>query len=321
MFPTVWIHQAQKTISPYIKTTPLTYDPSLDIFIKWENLQETGSFKVRGAINKILSLSEWERKQGIVTASAGNHGAGISYACSLVNEKATVFVPEKTPQIKLDKIIQFGAIIEKVAGDYHETENVAIKYAKDNHANYVSPYNDSHVVAGQATIALEILDQLPDPNPCTWLVPVSGGGLLSGIGAVIKNPELLTSNRSSSKITLLGVQTQAAPFMFHLFHYGEQNTVDETPTIADGLSGAVEEGSITIPLIKKFVDDILLIGETDIINAVKYAWQKYDQVIEGAAAVTLAAVLSNIKIERPAIVIISGGNIQPRVHQKILESV
>jgi threonine dehydratase len=320
MFTNEWIIQAKERLTPYIVKTPITYDPKLGIFLKWENLQKTGSFKARGALNKILTLQKWEIERGIVTASAGNHGAGVSYACSKIGEKALVFVPENTPPVKLEKIAQYGASIEKIPGGYTDAEQAAITFARISQASYISPYNDNQVIAGQSTIALEVLEQLDNQKPMTWIVPVSGGGLIAGMSAVVKNHDFISPWGKPSVMTVIGVQTSSAPFMHNIYYYGDQSNVVERPTIADGLSGSVEEGSITIPLIKSFVDKILLVNEDEIRTAIKYAHNNYQQTIEASAATTLAAILSKKITERPAILIISGGNIQPQLLQTILEA-
>lgn len=316
MIPPEWIELAYQRIRSYLYTTPLTYNPNLKVYFKWENQQQTGSFKLRGALNKILSLPEWERNRGLVAASAGNHGAGLAFACKLVGAKATIFVPESAPKVKVNRIQALGAQVENVAGGYTETERLAIQYAKDTQQSYISPYNDVQIIAGQGTIALETLKELGENEVKTWLVPVGGGGLISGIGAALR----AYLPKSSSLPQLVGVQSEASPYMEQILNTGSQDHVSERPSLADGLSGAVEANSVTIPLVKEYVNSILLVSEEAIREAIHYAWHQYHQVIEGSAAVVLAAILSGLKVEKPALLIISGGNIDPTLHRSIVDN-
>ncbi len=315
MIPPEWILAAYQRVEPYIIRTPLTFDDRLQIYIKWENRQRTGSFKLRGALNKILTLPEWERQQGIVAASAGNHGAGVAWACHTVGINALIFVPSSTPQIKLNKIREYGAELVTVQGGYSETEQHAIQFAKERQQNYISPYNDGQIIAGQATIALEVMEDLSEKGLKAWLVPVGGGGLISGIGTALRaiSPNALVFPQ------LIGVQSEASPYMERIYYTGTQNHVIEKPSLADGLAGAVEEHAITIPLVKEYVDSICLVSEEEIQAAIHYAWTSYHEIIEGSAAVTLAAILSGKVAQRPALLVISGGNINPEIHRKIVE--
>jgi threonine dehydratase len=315
MIPYNWITDAAVKIQPHIKQTPLTYDPNLDLYIKWENQQVTGSFKARGAFNKVLSLEKWEQEAGLLAASAGNHGQGLALAGSLVGAPVKIFVGETAPEVKIEAMRNLGAEIVVVPGGYGEAENAALKMAANSSATWVSAYNDGTVIAGQGTVGLEMTHQLatfPDLilKESTWLVPVSGGGLLAGVGAALA--EL------SPRPRLIGVQADTNAFMQALFNHGSQADVVEKPTIADGLAGPVEAGSITIPLIKSYVDDIILVTEAEIAAAVIHAWQVYQHRIEGAAAVSLAAVLSGHIPQKPVVALISGGNIQPEVFEQIL---
>lgn len=316
MIPPEWIELAYQRIRPYLYTTPLTYDPNLKVYFKWENQQQTGSFKLRGALNKILSLPEWERNRGLVAASAGNHGAGLAFACKLVGAKATIFVPESAPKVKVNRIQALGAEVKNVVGGYTETERFAIQYAKDTQQSYISPYNDVQIIAGQGTLALETLKELGENEVKTWLVPVGGGGLISGIGAALR----AYLPKSSSIPQLVGVQSEASPYMEQILNTGSQEHVIERPSLADGLSGAVEANSVTIPLVKEYVDSILLVSEEAIREAIHYAWHQYHQVIEGSAAVVLAAILSGLRVEKPALLVISGGNIDPTLHRSIVNN-
>lgn len=309
MIPYEWLEQARLRIAPHIRATPLARDPARGLYIKWENRQVTGSFKPRGALNKVLALEDWERAAGLVAVSAGNHGQGVAMAAGLTGAAVEVFVPEQAVPKKIEAIRALGAQVYLVPGGYAEAEAAGRDYAEKNRKTWVSPYNDGQVIAGQGTIGLEIAAELQEPAEA-WLVPVGGGGLIAGIGAALA--------RSNPRPKLIGLQSEASPFTHSLFHRGTQAGVADLPTLADGLSGAVEEGSLTIPLMKEYVDDILLVSEDEIAAAIAFAWQVHGERIEGSGAVGFAAILSGRLKARPAVVVVSGGNIQPEVHARIV---
>ncbi len=315
MYPFAWMQEAQNRITAYIHKTPLTYDEGLDVYLKWENHQVTGSFKVRGAVNKVLSMKPWERDQGIVTASAGNHGQGLAYAAKLVGAPVTVFVSQGAVPKKLRAMRDYGAIIHLVPGGYGEAEKAGLAYAQEHSGTWVSAYNDGQIIAGQGTIGLEVLSQVNIQGVLAWIVPTGGGGLLTGIGASLK-----AQAQPNCIHRLIGVQSVASPFMYRIFYTGTQENIIEYPSLADGLAGPVQENSITIPLVRQYVDEMLVVEEEEIEQAIRFAWQKYRERIEGSAAVTLAAILTGRISERPAVLIISGGNIQPEIHERILEA-
>jgi len=320
MIPYEWLEDASLRIAPHIIETPLVFDTHPDlgqVYLKWENHQVTGSFKARGALNKILTLQPWERQLGLVTASAGNHGLGVAMAGKLVGAAVTVFVSEHAVPRKVQAIRELGASIQEVPGGYPEAERAGIEAARRRHLTWISPYNDEQIIAGQGTIGLEILAQQPEASLATWIVPAGGGGLISGIGLAIKNhPSSQLSG--SGRPRLIGVQPEASPFLHSLYHHGTQDGIIEQETLADGLAGQVEDHSLTIPLARELVDDMILVSEMEIIQAIRFAWQRYGEPIEGSAAVSLAAILSGKVRSRPAMLIISGGNIQPEVHARIV---
>lgn len=304
------IQEAKDRIQQYIRTTPLTYDPVLDTYIKWENQQKTGSFKLRGALNKVLTLQPLERERGLVAASAGNHGQGLAVAGQLVGAKVTIFASEHAVPKKIKSMQELGAQVILVPGGYAEAENAGLTYAQGVGATWVSPYNDIQVIAGQGTLALEILAELASPQQLTWLIPVGGGGLASGICSALAPLQ--------PRPRLVGVQSTASPFFHALFHFGSQVGVDEFPSLADGLAGPVENESATIPILCDLLDDLILVTEDEIAQAIAYTWLKYGQRIEGSAAVTFAALLSGKITVHPAVIVISGGNIQPEVHERLV---
>ena len=315
MIPSAWIDLAARRLQHQIEETPLTYDAELDLYIKWENRQKTGSFKIRGALNKILSLEVWEQQRGLVTASAGNHGQGVALAGQQVGAPVIVFASEHAVPAKLEAMRALGADVRLVSGGYEAAERAAQTFAAQQGATWVSPYNDGQVVAGQATVGVEILHQLASltggGRPGAVIVPVGGGGLIAGIGAALQ--------AADPRPRLIGAQSEASPFFYALYQRGTQAGVVELDSLADGLAGAVEENSITIPLVRQYVDGFVLVTEAWIARAVAYAWQKHGETIEGSAAVALAAVMSGAfrRGEGALVAVMSGGNIQPEVHERL----
>lgn len=305
MIPSEWLDQAAVRIAPHIRRTLLTNDAELNIYLKWENRQMTGSFKARGALNKVLALEPWERKAGLVTASAGNHGQGVALAAQVTGSSATVFSSEHAVQSKVEAMRLLGAWVTPVAGGYELAEKTGIAYAAEHKMTWISAYNDAQVIAGQGTIGVEIMQNLTMTSAMTIVVPVGGGGMLSGIGAAIE--------RSKQRPRIVGVNPESSAFMHSLYFNGTQENVTDLPTLADGLTGAIEEGSLTVPLVKRYADDLVLVSEDEIARAIAYAWWHFGERIEGSGAVGLAAVLAG-KVKSPAVVVISGGNIQPEIH-------
>ncbi len=309
MFPFDWFSNAASRIAPHIQRTPVTFDPVRQLYFKWENQQVTGSFKARGAFNKVLSLEDWEQTAGIVSASAGNHGLGVALAGKTIGAPVKVFASEHASPLKLEKMRKLGTHVELVPGGYELAESTAIEFAAHNGKTWVSAYNDSQVIAGQGTLALEIAQDVALDETINVIVPTSGGGLAAGIGAALHG--------LGAKARVVAAQPEASAFMYALYNGGTQQGVVESATVADGLTGAVENGSLTIPLVRQYIHQFVLVAEDDISRAVALAWQEYGQVIEGSAAVALAAVLSG-KVTTPAVVVISGGNILPEHHAEIL---
>jgi threonine dehydratase len=309
MMPREWLMQAADRIAPYIHHTPVTYDPQSEVYFKWENRQVTGSFKARGALNKILSLQAWECERGLVAASAGNHGQGVAFAGQLVSAPVVIFCSNQAVLAKVQAMQTLGAEVRLVPGGYGEAEQAGREYADINGATWISPYNDGQVIAGQGTLGLELLQDLPDLASAVWIVPTGGGGLVSGIGIALDQQPTATR--------IVAVQPKASPFFHALFYDRPQQGVVDLPTLADGLAGPVEQNSLTIPLVRRFVNEFVLVDEIEIVQAIAYAWHKYGEVIEGSAAAGLAAILSGKISTRPAVAIITGGNIQPEVHTRI----
>ncbi len=311
MIPPEWIHDAAHRIAPVARITRLSHDADLDLYLKWENRQLTGSFKLRGALNKINVLAEWEREKGLVTASAGNHGQGVALAARETGVKAIVFASDHATPAKIQAMRALGADVRLVSGGYAEAESAGIHFANEHGNTWISPYNDGLVIAGQGTVGLEILDQIQPELPQAVVVPVGGGGLISGIGAAFA--------ARGCHAKLIGVQSEASAFMHALYHNRSQEDVVETDSIADGLAGWVEDESMTIPLVRRYVGEFILVSEEEIEKAIVFAWEKYGEVIEGSAAASLAGVLSGRILERPAVLVLTGGNIQPELHHELLQ--
>jgi len=311
MIPYEWLEQARERIRPFIHQTQLTFDARNELYIKWESHQVTGSFKARGALSKVLSLADWELERGLVTASAGNHGQGVALAARMKSAPVTIFASEHASPIKVEAMWALRAQVVMVPGGYAEAESAGIAHASESGSTWVSPYNDGLVIAGQGTVALEVLEQLPPSSTVTWIVPAGGGGLVSGIGCALQ--------RVTPTPRLVAVQSEASPFLYEIYHHGTQQDVIELPSLADGLSGPVETGSVTIPMVMNYVTDFILVTESEIRQAIRYAWEAYQERIEGSAAVTLAAALSGRVPARPAVLIMTGGNIDPSEHERILE--
>jgi threonine dehydratase len=311
MIVEAWLDEASERLEGYIEETPITYDENHDLYLKWENHQKTGSFKIRGALNKVLALEPVERNRGLVTASAGNHGQSVAFAGNQVGTKVDVFLSDHTVPTKVQAIQALGAEIHTVRGGFPDAEKAAKDFSRIHGSTYISPYNDRQVIAAQGTIGLEVLSQLPENSLCACLVPAGGGGLASGIGVALK--------RATDRIALIAVQSETSSYLQSLYQHGTQAGVVENASLADGLAGAVEEGSLTIPMVRKYVDGFELVSEDEIARAIATAWYRYNERIEGAAAVALAAAMSRKVAERPALVVISGGNIQPEVHAEICE--
>jgi len=286
-------------LTPLESSTQLSKRFELSIHLKLENWQKTGSFKIRGAFNKILTLSEDEKSRGVITASAGNHGLGVAFACQLLGVTGKVVVPVNASLAKIRALQSFDIELIQRGNDYDEAEAIALGIQKREGLTFVHAFSDPQVIAGQGTVALEILEALPDVQ--TILVPIGGGGLISGIAIATKS-----MNRN---IKIIGVQSEASPAMYHSLRVGK---VVETPiaeTVADGLAGRFVTET-TLRLVEEFVDDVLLVSEESIHAAIRLILETEHLLIEGSAAVGLAALLENkIKVPGKTAVVLTGRNI------------
>lgn len=297
---------ARGRIGPHITRTPVTFDEPLGVWIKWENQQVTGSFKPRGALNKILSLSGAELERGLLACSAGNHGQGAALAARIAGSHVTVYAAAGAAQNKIEKMRALGAEVILVPGAYGEAEAAAIRAAREQGRIWVSPYNDPLVIAGQGTLALELREQCP--RAARWLIPAGGGGLAAGM--IAGAPE---------GVAVFGVQSEASPFLYHEFHFRDMSGAVDRPSLADGLSGTIEPGSATLAAIHGAAD-MQLVSETEIADAIAYAYRRHGQVIEGSGAVGLALVLSGrVHGEDRTVVLVSGGNIDAAKLEQIVK--
>ncbi len=249
--------------------------------LKGEHLQRTGSFKMRGAMNKVLTLSEEDRKKGIITASSGNHGMAISQAARVGGVKATIYLPETVSPLKLNNITRLGANTVLVKGTSVDGEKAGRAAAEKENLTYVSPYADLDVIAGQGTIGLELLEQCPDL--AAVYICVGGGGLISGVGSYLK--------AHLSNVDIIGCWPENAAAMHLCLEKGEIYDAPETDTLSDGSAGGVEEGTVTFPLCQQVIDRHVLVSETEIARAMQEVAANERFIIEGAAGVAVAAAL------------------------------
>jgi threonine dehydratase len=246
-----------------------------------ENIQIPGSFKLRGALNKILSLSNQQKKQGIITASSGNHGAAIAYILNKFKIKGTIFLPENASSSKIDHLRLYGANIKQYGDDCVLAEAQARKTAEKKGLIYVSPYNDIKIIGGQGTIGIELERQLKKPE--VVLCPVGGGGLISGVGGYLKH--------TNPDVKIIGCQPENSAVMYKSIQSGRILDMPSLPTLSDGTAGGIEQGSITFELCRKYVDDFYLVSEEEIKQAIKLVIEKHCLLIEGGAALPVAAFL------------------------------
>ena len=302
------IYSARKRIEKYVRKTPLEYSHFLsdlsggEVWLKLENQQYTGSFKARGAMNKLLQLSSKEKARGIVTASSGNHAQGVGYAGKILGVDSTIVVPANTPKVKRDAIELYGVELIVHGDEYMEAE----RFSRDLEARlgktHISAYNDLDIIMGQGTVGLEIAEEMPDIGKV--LVPVGGGGLISGVGCALKVMAATTE--------VFGAQSVASPVMYESLRQGRIVDMELEDSYAEGLHGGIEENAVTFELCRKYVDEIILVEEETILRAIRSALVEQHQVIEGAAAVGVAAILKDPERynDEKICIVISGGNIE-----------
>ncbi|MBL3519741.1 threonine ammonia-lyase [Arcobacter lanthieri] len=310
------IKDAKKRLENTVSKTPLMKAPFLsqekeaEIFLKEDNLQITGSFKLRGAFNKVAMLDNKKREAGVVAASAGNHAQGLAFAAQYFGCSATIFMPEATPLTKVSGVKSYGANVVLTGENFDEAYASAVKFAKENNKEFVHPFADDEVIAGQGTIALEVLEQIPDLDHL--IVPIGGGGLIAGIAIAAKsiNPDI--------KIT--GVVASGAKGMKESFEARMPIDSSSVRTIADGI--AVRDVTPKLlDIILEYVDEVVEVSDNETANAILFLLERHKLMVEGAGAVSVAAIMHdkvNIK-DKKVCAIVSGGNIDVTMLSLIIE--
>jgi threonine dehydratase len=311
------IQKAAEAIKPYIKKTELDLSASTSdivgsqVYFKFENTQKTGSFKIRGATNKILNLTEEEKKRGVVASSAGNHAQGVALAATLNNVSSKIVMPMTAPLVKVTATKNYGADVVLHGSIYDEAYEKAREIEKTERRVFVHPYEDFHVIAGQGTLALEILKEVPDLN--SIVVPIGGGGMIAGIATAIKalNP----------KCKVIGVQAEGARSMAKSF---EEKKVSKSPstvsTIADGIAIKNPSAFMLENYILKLVDEVVTVTEDEIATSIVFLMERAKTVVEGAAATSVAATQKlKGKLGSKSCAVLCGGNIDLNIIAKVIE--
>lgn len=313
------IEEANGRIRKYILWTPMSESLELserlsgEICLKWENTQPTGSFKIRGAASKILASIDQCRQRGVVAASTGNHGLATASVCEQENLDLELFVPRTISEVKRKYLEQYRVSLRMIDGACEKAERLARREASLNGKVFVSPYNDEQVIAGQGTCGLEIWQDWPEVEEV--VVPVGGGGLISGIACYLKE--------KNPAIKITGVESENTAFIKHSLKVGRvDNNFLEKPTIADAVSGGLEEGAITFDLIQKYIDRMLTVSEEAIIQGIIFCLHHHRHQVEGAGALSLAAIISYPELfsGRKLVAVISGGNIKDSLWDELIFS-
>ncbi len=307
------VYRASHVLKSIIRHTDLIAAPTIrkgcEIFIKPENLQVTGSFKVRGASYMISQLSDEEKQRGVIACSAGNHAQGVALAAAKCGIKATICLPAGAPISKVEATRSYGAEICLVPGVYDDAYNRALQLKDEKGMTFVHPFDDPQVIAGQGTIALEILDDMPDVE-CI-IVPIGGGGLISGVAYAAK--------QINPKIKVYGVQAEGAPSMYNSLAHNTIERLDSVSTIADGIA-VKEPGKNTFECCKKWVDEVVTVSEDEVCAAILHLLEKHKMVAEGAGAVSVAAAMyGKVPVEgKRTVCIVSGGNVDVTFLSRII---
>lgn len=311
------IQKAQETIKNIVKKTDILESAKLslmtgaNIYYKCENLQKTGSFKVRGACNKIANLTEQEKSNGVIASSAGNHAQGVALGAKMNNIEATIVMPSTAPLAKVTATKSYGANVVLEGIVYDDAYAKAVELQKESGATFLHPFNDEYVIAGQGTIALEIFEQMNNKVD-TILCPIGGGGIIAGVAVAAKalNPN----------VKIIGVQTANIPSMHESMKAGKVTSAFKATSVADGIS-VKTVGELTFSIVKDLVDEVVLVEEDEIAEGVLFLMENQKVVAEGSGAVTTAALLSEKYKPQPnenVVCIISGGNVDVNTLNKIL---
>lgn len=308
------VYHASFVLKEVIRNTDVIYAPKLSnnckVYLKTENLQTTGSFKVRGAYYKISQLTEEEKSKGVIACSAGNHAQGVALAATKSGIKSIICLPDGAPISKVEATKAYGAEVCLVPGVYDDAYQKALQLKDEKGYTFIHPFNDENVIAGQGTIGLELLDQLPDLDAV--IVPIGGGGLISGVAFAIK--------QLNPKVKVYGVQAQGAASMFNSIKDHEIECLESVSTIADGIA-VKEPGDLTFELVDKYVDEIVTVNDDEISTAILTLMEQQKLVVEGAGAVAVAAVLFDklpLKGKKVAC-LLSGGNIDVTILSRVIK--
>ncbi|MBF7059704.1 threonine ammonia-lyase [Campylobacter volucris] len=311
------IYQAKQKISDFVLKTPFVHSSFLsdflqtEIFLKCENLQKTGAYKIRGAYNAIANLTQEQRQLGVIAASAGNHAQGVAISAKKFDIKAVIVMPEATPLLKVSATKNLGAQVILHGDNFDEAYSFALNYAKEQGLNFIHPFENEQIIAGQGTIMLEMLDEINDLDMI--LAPVGGGGLIGGIASVAK--------QINPGIKVVGVSAKGAPAMFESFY--NKNIINSkfVRTIADGIA-VRDVNKINFDIILECVDEFIQVDDEEIANAVLYLLEKHKMIVEGAGACAVGALLHkkvNLKGHKKVGIILSGGNIDVQMLNIIIE--
>ena len=296
--------------SPCQLSSDLSELTGLPLHLKLENLQRTGSFKERGALNKLLTLSQAERERGVVTASAGNHAQGVAFHAAALGIRAQIVMPLATPQIKVAATRGFGADVVLHGSNYDEACEEALRRRLEEGRTFIHPFDDAEIINGQGTIGLELLEQVPDLEAV--VVPIGGGGLISGVACALKE--------TNPRIRVIGVEPEKLPSMLRAREAGAPVTLNAEATVADGIA-VRRAGDLTLPLVSRYVDEIVTVDDEEIASAILMLLEHEKTLAEGAGAAALAALLqskTNLR-HRRTVVLVSGGNIDVTLLAKIIE--
>ena len=309
------IKEAHKKILPYINYTPLINSDFLSqnrkVKLKLESLQKTGSFKLRGALNKLLSLSDEQKKMGVIAVSTGNHGKGVAYASSLLGIKSTIYMSSMVPKYRKDAIKALGAEVKIVGKNSDEADLFAKNISKKEKITLIHPFDDEDIISGQGTIGLEMIKDFPEVD--TVIIPTSGGGLIGGIALSLK--------LQKPNIKVIGVSMKRGPSMYESLKLGKPVDVEELETLADCLGGSIGlDNKYTFNIVKKTIDDFILVDEDKIAEGIKLNFLEHKLVTEGAAATSIMVVKDNLSshLGKNVICLICGGNIESKLFTKLI---
>ena len=311
------ILDAFKRISGLVQHTPISFSPSLSklnddpVYLKLEHLQTTGSFKLRGATNAVISLNDEQKARGVVGVSTGNHGRGLAYAAKQAGVRCIVCMSSLVPLNKVEGIKAHGAEVRIVGNSQDDAQVEVERLVEEDGMTMLPPFDHPDIIAGQGTLGIEMLEQFPEVE--TVLVPLSGGGLISGIALAIKSKK--------PEVKVIGISMSQGAAMIESQKAGFPVQVEEVPSLADSLGGGIGmENCYTFKMVQKLVDELIMVEEEEIERAVHHAYWKERQVIEGGAAVGIAALLSG-RILKPGLclVLLSGGNIDMRLHKRLID--